>query len=85
LIGFGKDIDRKLLGVTSLFVFSMVNQRSILRLLKLIACDNAKIGGCAKLVDDRNVTCTPTATFSSARRWRWSAFPQALDNLLLCW
>jgi hypothetical protein len=31
-----------------------VNERSILRLLKLIACDNGKIGSYAKLVDDRN-------------------------------
>ena len=44
---------------TSPFVFSTVNERSILRLLKLIACDNAKIGTYAKLVDDRNETAHP--------------------------
>ena len=36
-----------------------MNERSILRLLKLIACDNAKIGTYAKLVDDRNETAHP--------------------------
>ena len=56
LIGFGKDIEKSLLEATSPFVFSTVNERSILRLLKLIACDNGKIGTYAKLVDDRNDT-----------------------------
>ena len=54
LIGFGKDIEKILLEATSPFVFSTVNERSILRFLKLIACDNSKIGIYAKLVDDRN-------------------------------
>lgn len=54
LIGFGKDIEKSLLEATSPFVFSAVNERTILRLLKLIACDNSKIGAYAKLVDDRN-------------------------------
>ena len=59
LIGFGKDIEKSLLGATSPFVFSTVNERSILRLLKLIGCDNGKIGIYAKLVDDRNETAHP--------------------------
>ena len=59
LIGFGKDIEKSLLEATSPFVFSSVNERSILRLLKLIACDNGKIGTYAKLVDDRNETAHP--------------------------
>ncbi len=59
LIGFGKDIEKNLLEATSPFVFSSVNERSILRLLKLIACDNSKIGTYAKLVDDRNETAHP--------------------------
>ena len=33
---------------------STVNERTVLRFLKLIACDNSKIGNYAKLVDDRN-------------------------------
>jgi hypothetical protein len=56
LIGFGKDIEKSMLGATSPFVFSSVNERSILRLLKLISCDDAKIGTYARLVDDRNKT-----------------------------
>jgi len=59
LIGFGKDIEKSLLEATSPFVFSTVNERSILRFLKLIACDNGKIGTYAKLVDDRNNTAHP--------------------------
>ena len=44
VIGFGRDIEKNLLGATSPFVFSTVNERTILRLLKLIGCDNGKIG-----------------------------------------
>jgi len=59
LIGFGKDVENNLLAATSPFVFSSVKERSILRLLKLIACDNSEIGTYAKLVDDRNDTAHP--------------------------
>jgi len=59
LIGFSKDIEKSLLEASSPFVFSTVNERSILRFLKLIACDNSKIGTYAKLVDDRNDTAHP--------------------------
>ena len=59
LIGFGKDIEKTLLNATSPFVFSAVNERTMLRFLKLIACDNSKIGTYAKLVDDRNETAHP--------------------------
>lgn len=59
LIGFGKDVEKNLLEATSPFVFSTVNERSILRFLKLIACDNAQIGTYVKLVDDRNDTAHP--------------------------
>ena len=54
LIGFSKDIERSFLEATSPFVFSSVNERTMLRFFKLIACDNSKIGTYAKLVDDRN-------------------------------
>ena len=54
LIGFGKDMEKNLLRATSPFVFSTVNERSILRFLKLLGCDNGKIGTYAQLVDDRN-------------------------------
>jgi len=59
LIGFSKDVEKNLLTATSPFVFSTVNERSILRFLKLIDCDNDKIGTYAKLVDDRNDTAHP--------------------------
>jgi hypothetical protein len=36
-----------------------VNERTMLRFLKLIACDNSKIGTYAKLVDDRNESAHP--------------------------
>uniref|UniRef100_UPI00261E4C9D hypothetical protein n=1 Tax=Acidithiobacillus sp. TaxID=1872118 RepID=UPI00261E4C9D len=54
-----KDIEKSLLDASSPFVFSTVNERSILRFLKLIACDNGKIGTYAKLVDDRNESAHP--------------------------
>jgi hypothetical protein len=68
LIGFGKDIEKCLLDATSPFVFSTVKERSILRFLKLIACDNGKIGTYSKLVDDRNETAHPNGNifFSTA-------------------
>ena len=69
LIGFGKDIEKSMLDATSPFVFSTVNERSILRFLKLIACDNGKIGTYAKLVDDRNDTAHPNGNiFFSEQR-----------------
>jgi hypothetical protein len=55
LIGFARE-ENALRDATSPFVFSSVNERTILRFLKLIACDNGKIGTYAKLVDDRNDT-----------------------------
>jgi hypothetical protein len=59
LIGFGKDVEKNLLEATSPFAYSTVSERSILRFLKLIACDNGKIGTYVKLVDDRNDTAHP--------------------------
>lgn len=56
MVGFSKDVEKNLMNATSPFVFSTVNERSILRFLKLIQCDNAKIGTYAKLVDERNET-----------------------------
>lgn len=56
MIGFNKDTEKDLLAATSPFVFSVVNERTVLRFLKLIQCDNGKIGTYAKLIDDRNDT-----------------------------
>lgn len=72
LIGFGKDVEKNLLEATSPFVFSTVNERTILRLLKLIACDNSMIGTYAKLVDDRNDTAHPNGNI-------FFSTPAALD------
>jgi hypothetical protein len=72
LIGFGKDVEKNLLEATSPFVFSTVNERTILRFLKLIACDNAKIGTYVKLVDDRNDTAHPNGNI-------FFSTPAALD------
>jgi hypothetical protein len=72
LIGFGKDVEKSLLEANSPFVFSTVNERSILRFLKLIACDNSKIGTYAKLVDDRNETAHPNGNI-------FYSTPAALD------
>lgn len=58
-IGFGKDVEKSLTNANSPFAFSTVNERSILRFLKLIQCDNGKIGTYAKLVDDRNSSAHP--------------------------
>ena len=59
LIGFGKDVEKNLSKATSPFAFSIVKERSILRILKLIGCDNGEIGTYAKLVNDRNQTAHP--------------------------
>ena len=58
LVGFAKD-EKTLLAATSPFAFSIVPERTMLRFLKLIACDNSKIGKYAKLVDDRNDAAHP--------------------------
>ena len=56
LIGFGKDVEQALIVATSPFDFSMANERTVLRILKLIDCDNGKIGTYTKLVNDHNET-----------------------------
>lgn len=56
LIGFGKEVEGALTVATSPFDFSMANERTVLRILKLIGCDNSKIGTYTKLVNDRNQT-----------------------------
>ena len=49
------------------------NERSILRLLRLIECDNGKIGSYAKLVDDRNASAHPNGNIFYSE-------PSALDR-----
>ena len=54
LIGFARDDERKWLRDTSPFTFSRVSERGVLRLFRLIGCDESQIGNYRKLVDDRN-------------------------------
>jgi hypothetical protein len=56
MVGFNKDLERELLEATSPFTFWRVNESSVLRFLKLIGCDNAKVGNYAALVKERNDT-----------------------------
>jgi hypothetical protein len=58
LIGFAKD-EEDLLRATSPFAFSIVPERTMMRFLKLIACNNSEIGNYAKLVDLRNKAAHP--------------------------
>lgn len=59
MVGFNKDLEKELLEATSPFTFWRVNESSVLRFLKLIGCDNAKVGTYAALVRDRNDTAHP--------------------------
>ena len=53
LIGFAGDSERSLKG-GSPFDFSTVNERGILRMFRLIGCNDSEIGNYMKLVADRN-------------------------------
>ena len=55
-IGFNKDVEKELIRATSPFTFWRVNESSVMRFLKLIGCDNSKVGTYASLVKDRNDT-----------------------------
>ncbi len=79
LIGFGKDSENTLVGCTSPFVFSSEKERSILRFLKLIGCDNSKIGTYAKLVDDRNETAHPNGNIFYSTQ---AALDRKIDEVL---
>lgn len=56
LIGFNKDVEKELISATTPFTFWRVNESSVLRFLKLIGCDNSKVGTYAVLVKERNDT-----------------------------
>lgn len=45
---------KKLMAATSPFTFSVVNERSVFKFLKLIGCEDQHTGDFARLVDDRN-------------------------------
>jgi hypothetical protein len=67
LIGFGRD-EKTLIEATSPFAFSIVPERTMLRFLKLIDCDNGKIGTYVKLVDDRNNSAHPNGNIYFSTR-----------------
>ncbi len=56
MVGFNKDVEKELLDATSPFTFWRVNESSVMRFLKLIGCDNGKVGSYAALVKERNDT-----------------------------
>lgn len=56
MVGFSKDLEKELVDATSPFTFSRVNESSVMRFLKLIGCDNAKVSTYAALVKERNNT-----------------------------
>ena len=56
MVGFNKNMEKELLEATSPFTFWRVNESSVLRLLKLIGCDNEQVGTYAALVKERNNT-----------------------------
>ncbi len=56
MIGFNKDIEKEIMEATSPFTFWRVNESHVMRLLRLIGCDNGKIGTYSALVKERNET-----------------------------
>src|ERR1700730_1116126 len=54
--GFTKDNEDTVLSATSPFTFSEIGESAIFRFLKLIDCDNSRIGTYTKLVKERNAT-----------------------------
>jgi hypothetical protein len=56
MVGFNKDLEKELIDATSPFTFWRVNESSVMRFLKLIGCDNGKVGSYAALVKERNET-----------------------------
>jgi hypothetical protein len=54
--GFPKRTEDTVLSATSPFTFSEIGESEVFRFLKLINCDNGKIGSYTKLVKDRNAS-----------------------------
>ena len=54
LIGFSKDLENNMLSASSPFSLSEIKESSIFRFLKLVRCNNAKIGEFTKIVKARN-------------------------------
>lgn len=56
MVGFNKDLEKELMNATTPFTFWRINESSVMRFLKLIGCDNDKVGSYAALVKERNDT-----------------------------
>jgi hypothetical protein len=56
MVGFNKELEKELLEATSPFTFWRVKESSVVRFLKLIGCDNGKVGCYGALVKKRNDT-----------------------------
>ena len=68
--GFSKDNEDTVLSATSPFTFSEISESAIFRSLKLIECDNSKIGHYTKLVKDRNASAILTESSSTPLKRR---------------
>ena len=64
--GFSKDNEDTVMSATSPFTFSEISESAIFRFLKLIECDNGKIGTYTKLVKDRNASAHPNGVIQYA-------------------
>lgn len=54
MVGFTLDNENKLLSSTTPFSFSLINERSFFRFLKLLNCRNDRIGNFGKIIEARN-------------------------------
>jgi hypothetical protein len=54
MVGFNLDNEKKLLNATTPFAFWLVNESSFFRFLKLLECNNERIGNFAAIVKNRN-------------------------------
>lgn len=54
MVGFNNTNEKELIEATTPFSFSLVNERSFFRFLKLLDCRNDRIGNFGKIIDARN-------------------------------
>lgn len=54
MVGFRKDEEKELTEATTPFSFSLVQERSFFRFLKILNCRNDRIGNFGKIIDARN-------------------------------
>jgi hypothetical protein len=66
--GFTKDNEDTMISASSPFTFSEIGESAIFRFLKLVDCDNGKIGTYTKLVKDRNAAAHPNGVIHFSDR-----------------